>query len=60
MVIECPFCETQVDAKEVGEYSFSSEQSVGPAITNLLSCPRCENPLVSYREVDTVTADKDR
>ena len=52
MIIECPHCNTRVDAKEKGAIDFDLEHVGVPSKYMLLQCNVCESALLGYAEVE--------
>lgn len=51
MIIECPYCESKVDGKVIGEHISHSEEDPFPFKTILLECPVCKNSLLGCQEL---------
>jgi len=52
MLIECATCESRVDAKEVGQYDTSDEETNSRGRMVFLQCSSCSGPLVAYQDTD--------
>ena len=51
MIIECPYCESKVDGKVMGEHESFQEEAPFPFKALLLECPVCKNPLLGCQEL---------
>jgi len=51
MIIECPYCESKVDGKIIGEHISCSEEAPIPFKTVLLECPVCKESLLGCQEL---------
>jgi len=50
MLIECPYCESKVDGKVIGEHESYLEEAGFPFKVLLLECPVCKQPLLGCQE----------
>lgn len=51
MIVECPRCESKVDAEEKGSVDFDFEIHGMPGKAVLLECPVCHDPLFGFTEL---------
>ena len=51
MIIECPYCESKVDGKVLGEHISCSEEDPIPFKTVLVECPVCKESLLGCQEL---------
>jgi len=51
MIIECPRCESKVDAKEINHLSNVGSEEEEPAIYYFLQCPICKAPMLAKADV---------
>ena len=51
MIVECPRCESKVDAEEKGSVPFDFEVHGMPGKAVLLECPICHDPLFGFTEL---------
>src|SRR4030042_5309262 len=49
MIIECPNCESKVDAKVLAEHE-SVDEDTGPYKVSFLGCPICNNVMLGYQD----------
>lgn len=52
MLIECPYCESKVDAKVLADVSEVGKNVGVPISTSFVQCPRCNELMVSYQELE--------
>jgi len=52
MLIECNHCSAIVDAKPLGEKSYSPDDYGDPRKFVLLECPKCDSALLGYSEIE--------
>ncbi|NVM55776.1 MAG: DUF4145 domain-containing protein [Candidatus Helarchaeota archaeon] len=59
MIIECPYCDSKVDAKVLAQHeSFNEERDSWPIRVSLLECPVCKNGILAEQEVYIIGEDK--
>ena len=51
MIIECPYCESKVDGKVIGEHVSFSDEDPFPFKAVLLECPACKESLLGCQEL---------
>ncbi|WP_313223780.1 DUF4145 domain-containing protein [Stutzerimonas nitrititolerans] len=51
MIVECPYCESKVDAEEKGSVSIDDEHVPVPTKAVLLECKICHSPLYGITEL---------
>lgn len=51
MIIECPYCESKVDGKVIGEHESHPAEAPFPFKALLLECLVCKNPLFGCQEL---------
>jgi hypothetical protein len=59
MIIECPYCESKVDGKVIGEHVTYPEEEPFPFKVVLLECPVCKESLLGCQELIQVGPDRD-
>jgi hypothetical protein len=52
MIIECPFCETKVDAKSIGTIEEADKLNMFFLKISLLKCPICESAILAGQELE--------
>ncbi len=57
MIIECPYCESKVDGKVIGEHISGNDDEPYQFKVILMECPVCENSLVGCQELIDVGPD---
>ena len=48
MIIECPYCESKVDAKVLADHQ--SMADIGPVKVTFLECPVCKDSMLAYQD----------
>lgn len=51
MVVECPYCEDNVEAQEVGSHDEASRNGTAPTRFTMLVCSGCKNALLAGQEL---------
>ena len=51
MIIDCPYCDSKVDAQEKGHVELDLDVAGVPSKISLLACKVCSNPLLGYTEL---------
>ena len=59
MIIECPYCESKVDGKVIGEHVTFSEEDQSPFKAVLLECPVCNESLLGCQELVQIGPDQE-
>ncbi|NOT05390.1 MAG: DUF4145 domain-containing protein [Anaerolineales bacterium] len=59
MIIECPYCESKVDGKIIGEHVSYGDEDPHPFKAVLLECPACKESLLGYQELIQVGFEQD-
>lgn len=59
MIIECPYCESKVDGKVIGEHVSYDEEDPFPFKAVLLECPVCKASLLGCQELTEVGPDRE-
>ncbi|MFH1446782.1 MAG: DUF4145 domain-containing protein [Chloroflexota bacterium] len=59
MIIECPYCESKVDGKVIGEHVSYNGEDPFPFKVVLLECPACKESLLGCQELVQVGRDRD-
>jgi hypothetical protein len=60
MIIECPYCESKVDGKVIGEHiSYNAEEDAYPFKAVLLECPVCKESLLGSQELIQTGPDRE-
>lgn len=59
MLIECPYCESIVDGKIIGEHVSIPEDDPFPFKVILLECPVCQSPLLGCQELVQTSIDQE-
>lgn len=49
MIIECPYCESKVNARVLAEHD-SIDEEIGPFKVSFVECPVCKDSLVGFHE----------
>lgn len=50
MIIECPYCESKVDAKVLAEHD-SFDENLGPFKVTFLECPVCKDSMLAFQDM---------
>ncbi|MCW8908107.1 MAG: DUF4145 domain-containing protein [Sedimenticola sp.] len=58
MIIDCPYCESKVDADEKGNVSFDTDGLVPHSKFSLVECKICHQALLGYTELIQVGPDE--
>jgi hypothetical protein len=59
MIIECPYCESKVNGKVIGEHESFREDDPWPFKAILLECPVCKNSLLGCQELMQTARDRE-
>ena len=59
MIIECPYCESKVDGKVIGEHVSHGEEDPFPFKAVLLECPVCKQALLGSQELYEVGPERE-
>jgi hypothetical protein len=57
MIVECAYCESDVEAQELGQHEEFDRDDIGPARYTLVACPKCKRSLLAGQELLSVGDD---